>query len=29
MSEYKSVKISAGRGGWGGPLTITPTADAR
>ena len=25
MSEYKSVKISAGRGGWGGPLTITPT----
>ena len=25
MSEYKSVKITAGRGGWGGPLTITPT----
>jgi PTS system glucitol/sorbitol-specific IIB component len=25
MTEYKSVKISAGRGGWGGPLTITPT----
>ncbi len=25
MSEYKSVRISAGRGGWGGPLTITPT----
>jgi sorbitol-specific phosphotransferase system component IIBC len=28
MAEYKSVKVSAGRGGWGGPLTITPT-DAR
>jgi len=27
MSEYKSAKVSAGRGGWGGPLTITPTAD--
>jgi len=27
MSEYKSVRISAGRGGWGGPLTITPTAE--
>jgi PTS system glucitol/sorbitol-specific IIB component len=25
MPEYKSVKVSAGRGGWGGPLTITPT----
>jgi len=25
MSSYKSVVISAGRGGWGGPLTITPT----
>lgn len=27
MSDYKSVTISAGRGGWGGPLTITPTAE--
>lgn len=27
MPEYKSVKISAGRSGWGGPLTITPTPD--
>lgn len=27
MTEYKSAKVSAGRGGWGGPLTITPTAD--
>ncbi len=27
MAEYKSVKVSAGRGGWGGPLTITPTDD--
>ena len=27
MPEYKSVRISAGRGGWGGPLTITPTED--
>lgn len=27
MSEYKSVKVSQGRGGWGGPLVITPTAD--
>ena len=27
MSDYKRVKISAGRGGWGGPLTITPTAE--
>ncbi len=25
MAEYKSVKITKGRGGWGGPLTITPT----
>ena len=22
---YKTIKISAGEGGWGGPLTITPT----
>jgi PTS system glucitol/sorbitol-specific IIB component len=27
MSEYKSVRVSQGRGGWGGPLTITPSAD--
>jgi sorbitol-specific phosphotransferase system component IIBC len=27
MSDYKSVKITAGRGGWGGPLTVTPTDD--
>ena len=25
MAEYKSVTITSGRGGWGGPLTITPT----
>lgn len=25
MAEYKSVTIKAGKGGWGGPLTITPT----
>jgi len=25
MGSYKSVVVSAGRGGWGGPLTITPT----
>lgn len=24
MSEYKAVKVSKGRGGWGGPLTIKP-----
>lgn len=28
MSDYKSVIISKGPGGWGGPLTVTPT-DAR
>src|SRR6478752_3879438 len=27
MAEYKSVKVKPGRGGWGGPLTITPTDD--
>lgn len=27
MSDYTSVQVSAGRGGWGGPLTITPTTD--
>lgn len=25
MGEYKSVTIEAGRGGWGGPLKVTPT----
>ena len=25
MSEYKSVKVSHGSNGWGGPLVITPT----
>ena len=25
MSDYKSVTVSKGRGGWGGPLTVTPT----
>jgi sorbitol-specific phosphotransferase system component IIBC len=25
MGNYKSVKIEAGKGGWGGPLVITPT----
>ena len=28
MADYKAVKIEAGKGGWGGPLTIKPT-DAR
>ncbi|MFT8319840.1 MAG: PTS glucitol/sorbitol transporter subunit IIB [Bacillus sp. (in: firmicutes)] len=27
MTEYRSVKIMKGSGGFGGPLTITPTAD--
>lgn len=27
MSEYRSVTITAGPGGWGGPLTIEPTAE--
>ena len=27
MAEYKTVVVSKGRGGWGGPLTITPTED--
>ena len=27
MPEYKAVKISKGRDGWGGPLVVKPTAD--
>ncbi len=27
MADYKSVKVTKGRGGWGGPLTIKPSAD--
>jgi PTS system glucitol/sorbitol-specific IIB component len=27
MSEYRSVTIHAGPGGWGGPLTIEPSAE--
>jgi glucitol/sorbitol PTS system EIIB component len=27
VSDYKSVQVSKGRGGWGGPLTITPSPD--
>ena len=26
MAEYKSVVVSAGSGGFGGPLTLVPTA---
>ena len=25
MADYKAVKIVAGKGGWGGPLTVKPT----
>lgn len=25
--EYRSIKVVKGSGGWGGPLTITPTAE--
>ncbi|MBT0566041.1 hypothetical protein [Williamsia sp. CHRR-6] len=27
MTEYSAVTITKGNGGWGGPLTVTPTAD--
>jgi glucitol/sorbitol PTS system EIIB component len=27
MTDYKAVKVTKGRGGWGGPLTIQPSAD--
>jgi glucitol/sorbitol PTS system EIIB component len=27
VSEYRSVTVTKGRGGWGGPLTIAPTDD--
>lgn len=26
-TTYRSVTITKGRGGWGGPLTVTPTPD--
>ena len=25
MAQYNAVKIQAGKGGWGGPLTVKPT----
>lgn len=27
MTEYNSVTVTKGRGGWGGPLTVTPSED--
>jgi sorbitol-specific phosphotransferase system component IIBC len=27
MSDYKSVIVTKGAGGWGGPLTVLPSAD--
>lgn len=27
MGDYKSVTVTKGRGGWGGPLTIKPSDD--
>lgn len=27
MGQYQSIKVSAGRGGFGGPLELTPTAE--
>ncbi|KAA9030001.1 hypothetical protein F4V44_03070, partial [Niallia endozanthoxylica] len=27
MTEYRSIKVERGSGGFGGPLTITPTAE--
>lgn len=27
MTEYRSVTVTRGRGGWGGPLVVTPTPE--
>lgn len=27
MPDYKTVKVTQGKGGWGGPLVIQPTAE--
>ena len=27
MSDYKSVIVTKGAGGWGGPLTVLPSTD--